>query len=61
MDDNWLHQFDAFLKRFFGIDHFDAGLDLTQMMRYADLKPEEAALTFGQDYDLDRIDGPWGA
>ena len=61
MDTNWLHHFDASLKRFFGIDHNDAGMDAEQLKRYEDLKPQEAALTFGQDYDLDRIDGPWGA
>lgn len=58
--ENWTYHFDAYLKQFYGIDHNDAGLDEQQLARYQDLKPREGALTFGQDYDLTRVDGPWG-
>lgn len=58
--DNWTYHFDAYLKRFHAIDHTDAGLDEQQLAGYRDLKPREAALTFGRDYDLTRVDGPWG-
>ena len=58
--DTWLAQFDAALERHFAINHIDAGMDAQQLARYRDLEPEEAALTFGLDYDLDRVDGPWG-
>ncbi|KGM57481.1 hypothetical protein N799_05280 [Lysobacter arseniciresistens ZS79] len=54
--DAWTYHFDAFMKRFYGIDHRDAGMDDAQLARYRDLSPEEAAKTFGEDYDLDRID-----
>jgi hypothetical protein len=57
---SWTEQFDQALKKFFAIDHIDAGLDEEQLARYRDLDPQEAALVYGQDYDLDRVDGPWG-
>lgn len=60
MDNNWLERFDAALKKRYGIDHFDAGLSITELARYSDLDPVEAAQTFATEYDLDRIDGPWG-
>ena len=50
----------TFMKRFFGINHEDAGMDEKDLARYRDLSPEDAAKTFGEDYDLDRIDrGFW--
>lgn len=58
--DTWTHEFDANLKRYYAIDHVDAGLSEQDLARYRDLTPQEAALAFGQDYDLDRVDGPWG-
>lgn len=36
-----------------------AGLTDTELSRYADLEPKEAALQFGEDYDLDRVDQGW--
>ncbi len=57
---NWLKAFDTELKQRFGIDHSDAGMDEVQIARYRDLDPQDAAHAFGEDYDLDRIDGPWG-
>lgn len=60
MKQRWQEQFDAALKRHYSIDHNDAGLTSQELERYADLDPVEAAHTFARDYDLDRIDGPWG-
>ena len=57
--DTWLTQFDAAMKRFFGIDHADAGMDEVQLGRYRDLPADEAAMEYGLDYDLDRIDTGW--
>jgi hypothetical protein len=58
--DTWTHNFDECLKRYFAIDHIDAGMSEQDLARYRDLTPQDAALTFGQDYDLNRVDGPWG-
>ncbi len=58
--DNWTRDFDTYLKRYYAIDHIDAGMSDQDLARYRDLEPREAALAFGQDYDLDRVDGPWG-
>lgn len=39
--------------------HQDAGLTDTELSRYSDLQPKEAALTFGEDHDLERVDRGW--
>lgn len=57
--DTWLAAFDRALKRHYAIDHVDAGMDEAHLSRYRDLPPHEAALTFGEDYDLDRVDTGW--
>ena len=54
--DKWLNDFDGFMQQFWGIDSRDAGMDAQQISRYRDLDPKDAALIFGDDYDLDRID-----
>ena len=59
--DKWQSDFEGFMKQFWGMDLNDAGLDQEQIIRYRDLDPKEAALTFGEDYDLDRIDQGWFA
>lgn len=59
VNQKWLQEFDVAMKRFFAIDHQDAGLGETELLRYADLPPSEAALAFGEDYDLSRIDTGW--
>lgn len=58
--DNWTYHFDGYLKRFYAIDHTDAGLGEQELTRYRDMKPREAALALGEDYELTRTDGPWG-
>jgi hypothetical protein len=55
----WTLAFDQALMRYFAIDHHDAGLTNTDLARYSDLAPEQAALQFGEDYDLDRVDRGW--
>ena len=37
----------------------NAGLTDTELSRYSDLQPKEAALTFGEDHDLERVDRGW--
>lgn len=51
----WLSSFDEHMLKFFGINHIDAGIDDERLLAYTDLEPREAALVFGEDYDLDRI------
>ena len=56
ISDSWLNSFDHYLKKLFGIDHKDAGISDEQLLAYTDLEPRDAALMYGEDYDLDRID-----
>ncbi len=55
----WRHAFDAALQAHFALSIDAAGLTDTELARYADLKAQEAALTFGEDHDLDRVDRGW--
>ena len=55
----WRDAFNAALQSHFAITTDDAGLTDTELSRYADLEPKEAALQFGEDYGLDRIDQGW--
>lgn len=57
--DTWLTDFDLYMKRYFAIDHIDAGMDEQQLERYRDLPARDAALAYGEDYDLDRTDNLW--
>ena len=52
----WRDAFNAARQSHFAITIEDAGLTDTELSRYADLEPKEAALQFGDDYDLDRVD-----
>lgn len=54
--ETWLTAFDEYLVKFYGINHVDAGLDDELMLGYVDLEPREAALVYGEDYDLHPID-----
>lgn len=60
VDCGWLCRLDDAMKMLFAIDHDDAGMSEEVLLRYADLSPREAALQFGEDYDLQRIDIGWG-
>ncbi|HDS1522648.1 hypothetical protein D7Y40_02630 [Stenotrophomonas maltophilia] len=55
----WRDAFNAALQSHFAITIEDAGLSDAELARYVDLEPKEAALQFGEDYDLDRIDQGW--
>ncbi|HGM5918205.1 TPA: hypothetical protein ACKP5X_000452 [Stenotrophomonas maltophilia] len=55
----WCTAFNAALQAHFALTIQDAGLTDTELARYADLQPREAALTFGEDHDLDRVDLGW--
>jgi len=59
IDTEWLNAFDEAMLGLFAIDHSDAGMDEFLLGCYADLPPREAALAFGDDYDLDRDDALW--
>lgn len=59
IDQDWLRRFDAAMKHFFAIDHTDVGMDDEQLLRFADLTPRDAALAFGEKFDLDRADIYW--
>lgn len=54
-----LKAFDDAMLSLFAIDHSGAGMDELLLGCYADLPPREAALAFGNDYDLDRDDALW--
>lgn len=58
-DSDWLRDFDAAKLVFFGINHEEAGMDERELGWYADLPPKEAALTYGRDFDLCRVDTFW--
>lgn len=57
----WLSDLDAAMIRYFLINHVDAGMDEAVLLRYADLPPQAAALQFGEDYELQRVDIDWQA
>ncbi|WP_317213673.1 hypothetical protein [Stenotrophomonas sp. C3(2023)] len=59
VDPEWLGAFDAALQELFAIDHVDAGLDSRLISLYSDRAPREAAMAYGDDYDLDRVDTFW--
>lgn len=59
IDAIWLEQFDKAMLAFYAIDHVDAGMDEATLLRYCDLAPREAALVYGEDYDLHLVDAWW--
>jgi len=59
IDAAWLEEFDEALLGLFAVDHSDAGMDEYLLNCYADLEPREAAMAFGNDYDLARTPLLW--
>jgi len=59
IDGDWLEAFDEAMLGFFAIDHADAGMDQCLLECYSDLPAREAALAFGEDYELCRVDRFW--
>jgi hypothetical protein len=55
----WCTAFNAALQAHFALPIQNAGLTDTELSRYSDLQPKEAALTFGEDHDLERVDRGW--
>lgn len=58
-DHTWLTEFDTWLTKLFAITAQDAGLSERDALLYSDLDPRSAALQFGEEYDLDRVDRVW--
>jgi hypothetical protein len=58
-DGVWLKALDEAMLTFFAIDHADAGMDEFLLGWYASIPAREAALAFGEDYDLNRVDTFW--
>ena len=54
-----LRAFDEAMLEFYSIDHWDAGVDEYLLACYTDLPAREAALAFGEGYDLNRMDPFW--
>ena len=59
IDTDWLEEFDEAMLGLFAINHSDAGMDEALLVSYYDLEPRDAALAFGNDYDLDRAHVVW--
>jgi hypothetical protein len=59
IDADWLRDFDEAMLGFFAVDHADAGMDERELSWYADLPAKDAALAYGQDFDLFRVDTFW--
>lgn len=59
IDTDWLEEFDEAMLGLFAINHSDAGMDEALLVSYYDLEPREAALAFGNNYDLDRAYVVW--
>lgn len=59
IDTDWLEEFDEAMLGLFAINHSDAGMDEALLVSCYDLEPREAALAFGNDYDLDRAYVVW--
>lgn len=56
IDGKWLREFDVALQAYLAINRHDAGITDEIAIRYADLPAREAALAFGEDYELQRVD-----
>jgi hypothetical protein len=59
IDPEWLNAFDEAMVGFSAIDHAEAGMDEKELGWYADLPAKDAALAYGLDFDLCRVDVFW--
>jgi hypothetical protein len=59
IDPDWVRDFDEAMLSFFAIDHAEAGMDERKLGWYADLPAKDAALAYGQDFDLCHVDAFW--
>ena len=55
----WRDCFYAQLKTLFGINASDVNMTNADLEHYQDLEPREAALVYGEENDLTRIDRGW--
>ena len=61
IDPEWLKSFDQAMIELFAIDHAEAGMDSKELGCYCAMLPREAAIAYGEDYDLCRVDTFWPA
>lgn len=59
IDRDWLQDFDEAMLGLYAIDHAEAGMDGKELEWYCDLPAREAALAYGEDFDLCRVDTFW--
>ncbi len=59
IDSEWLAAFDEALLALFAIDHADAGMDREELGWYCEMPAGEAAVAYGEDFDLCRRDRVW--
>lgn len=59
VDAKWLRDFDNALRKYLALDRAGAGITDEVLARYADLPARDAALQYGEDYDLQRTDLDW--
>jgi hypothetical protein len=59
IDPDWLRDFDEAMLSFFAIDHAEAGMDERELGWYTELPAKDAAVAYGQDFDLCRVDTFW--
>lgn len=55
----WRDCFYAQIKTLFGMTVEDVSMSNTDLEHYMDLEPREAALVYGEENGLDRIDRGW--
>jgi len=59
IDADWLEDFDHALLSLFATTRREAGINAYLLGCYADLEPREAAMAYGNDYDLARTPLLW--
>ncbi|KAA8996517.1 hypothetical protein FJU31_12895 [Stenotrophomonas cyclobalanopsidis] len=59
IDAEWLEDFDHALLSLFATTRREAGINAYLLGCYADLEPREAAMAYGNDYDLARTPLLW--
>ena len=59
IDPDWLEAINEAMLEFLVIDRANDGTDHFLLECYRDLRPREAALAYGKDYDLCRVHTFW--
>lgn len=55
----WRDCFYAQIKTLYGMSIEDVGMSNADLEHYMDLEPREAAMVYGEEHDLTRIDRGW--